>query len=94
MNRYVLPKNIVITNAHSRRFAFVSDVLWRVSDDAAGVKLIAGADFRRASQIHVRPNLALRPNNHICIDDHIRTYARARINLGARMDNGRRVNHE
>ena len=48
----------------ARRLILVFQILRRVADDAAGVKLIVRANLRHACQINMRPDHAVRAQFH------------------------------
>ena len=77
MHRDVFAENIVVADAQPRRLVLVFQILRRVADDAAGVKLVVRADRRHAREINVRP------------DDAVRAQLHAFVNHGIRPDAGR-----
>ena len=88
MHRDVFAENIVVADAQPRRFALVFQILRRVADDAAGVKLIVRADFCFARQINMRPDNAMRAKFHARVNHGIRPDLDRRVQLRFRMDDG------
>jgi hypothetical protein len=83
----------VIADAQPRRSIFVFEILGRVTDDAARMKLIVRADGRQASQIDMRSDDAMRADDYILVDHGVRSDCDSRIQLRSRMHNGTAVDH-
>ena len=89
----MLAENIVVADAHARRFGFIFQILRHVADHAARVKLIVRTNLRDAGQINVRPHDAMRAEFYTRVNHGIRADADGRVQLRLRMDDGRRMNH-
>jgi len=79
MDGDVFPKEVVIADAQFRRFTVELAVLRRVTDDAAGVKLIACANRRVPGEVNVRSNTAVGADGHKFVDDDERPDCHARV---------------
>ena len=89
----VLAENVVISYAQSCGLVFVPEILGRVTDDAACVKIIVRADRRQPREIDVRSDGALRSYFYALADDRIGPDFDACIQLRSRMNNSSGVDH-
>ena len=64
-----------------------------LADDAAGVETILRPDGRVTGQINVRPDAAARPQRHVAMNDRKGADLDRGIQLGARADDGRGMDH-
>ena len=81
MHRDVFAEDIVVADAQARRLVLVFQILRRVADDAAGVKLVARANRRQPGEINVRPDDAIRAQLHALVNHGIRPDADRGVQL-------------
>src|ERR1041384_7989088 len=93
MNGHEFSEDVVIADAQARWPTLKFQILRRIANHTTGVKSIVCSNRRRAGQMNVRANLAMRTNTHLLIDDRVRPHTDRRIKLCLRMYDGRRVNH-
>jgi len=93
MHRDVFAENIMVADAHTRRFAVVFQILRRVADDAAGVKNVVRADLGDAGEIDVRSDDAVRAEFHVRVNHGIRPDVDGGVQFRLRMNDGGRMNH-
>ena len=94
MDRDVFAKNVIAADAESGRVVLVFEVLWGFADHAAGVKAVHRSDFGVAGKVNVWANHAVCSEADVRIDDDIRADFASGIELGGRVDDRGRVNHE
>jgi len=86
-------KKIVRADAQTGRRIFIFDILRRVANDAVGMEAIVRPDGCAARQINMRPDAATRPEPHLAVNDRVRPDFDRGIQLGARADDGRGMDH-
>jgi hypothetical protein len=90
----VLAKNIVVADPQPSRFIPVFQVLRGIANDASGVESIVRADGGMPGDMNVRPNEAMRAEDHVLVDHGVGADGDRGVELGFGMDDGGRVNHE
>ena len=93
MDGDMLAKNVVVADAQPCRYAIVFQILRRVADDAAGVKLVARANRRESREINVRADDAICAQLHAFVNHGERSDLDRRIQLRLWMNDGGWVNH-
>ena len=93
MSGEVLAENVVVADTQPRRRASVFQILRRVTDDTAGVKLVVGANRRQSREINMRPDDTVRPQFHTFVNDGIRADLNRRIQFRFRMYDGGWMDH-
>ena len=94
MHRDMFAEDIVVADAQARRLVLVLQILRRVADDAAGVKLVARAYRRHPGKINVRPDHTVRTQLHAFINHGIRPDPDGGIQFCPGMNDGGWMNHE
>ena len=93
MHGDMFAKDVVFTNPQASGGAFVFEILGRLTDDAAGEKLVMSANSGQPGKVNVRADSAMGPKLYTFIDYGIRSDLDCRIEPGFGMDNGGRMNH-
>jgi hypothetical protein len=93
MHRYVFAKSIAIANPQLRRFARILQILRRIPDDAAGVKLVPGSDGGVTGQMDVRTDPTISSDHDAFVDDGVGAYLDGWVELSGRMNDGGGMNH-
>jgi hypothetical protein len=87
-------KKIMVADFQPGRLVLVLYVLRRLADDATGVKAVPLSDDSLAGEIDVRPDAAVRSNNHIAVNYSVGADLDGGIQLGLGMDDGSGMDHE
>ena len=93
MERHVFTNHIVIPHAQSGGFPLVLEILRRISDDRAGMNDVVRAYLGVTGKMGMRTDPAVGTHAHIRINHRIRPHLHGFVQLGFRINHGRRVNH-
>jgi hypothetical protein len=94
MHGYVFAKSIAIANSQLCRFARILQILRRIPDDAAGMKLIPGSDGCMTGQMDVRTDPTISSEHDVFVDDGVGAYLRRWVELSGGMNDGSGMNHK
>src|ERR1700689_2944967 len=89
----MFPKHILIADAQTGWIALVFQVLRRITDDAAGMELIARADRRPSRDVDVRTHDTFGSELDVRVYYRIRADLYARMHLCLWMNDGGWMNH-
>ncbi len=93
IQRAILPDDIAIADLQTRRFASITEMLWRFADGAELVDLVPAPNGRRAVDNYMRTDPRLVADLYVRTDDRIGTDAHVFSQLDVWIDNRLRVNH-
>jgi hypothetical protein len=93
VNRYVFAEYVALANGQPGRFSPVFEILRRLSDHTAGIKLVLLANRRNASEVGMRTHYAATTDSNVSVDYGVGTDPNGRIQLGLRVNDCSRVNH-
>ena len=90
----VLAKNIAVADPQTRWLVLVFQILRRIPDDAAGMKLIPGSDGCMTGQMDVRTDPTISSDHDVCVDDGVGAYLHGWVELSGVMYDGGGMNHK
>src|SRR5580704_14628891 len=93
MHGDMFTEHILIADAQTGRIALVFQVLRRITDDTAGMELIAGANRRPSRDVDVRAHDAFGSEFDVRVYYCIGADLYARMHLCLRMNDGGWMNH-
>ena len=85
---HMFSKHVIVTDEKSSGLAGVFEVLGRVSENSPSMDAVAGSQSGMARQIGTGADLAMRPQDHMAINDRMRADLAAFAELGRGMDDG------
>jgi hypothetical protein len=94
MHRHVFAKSVAIANPQLCRFARILQILRRIPDDAAGMKLIPGSDGCVTGQMNVRTDPTISSDHDAFADDGVGAYLHGWVELSGGMNDGGGMDHE
>jgi hypothetical protein len=83
---HVFAENVIVTDEESSGLACVFKVLGRVSENGTGMDAVARSQSGVARQVGTGAHVAIRPQDHMAINDRIRADLAAFAELGRGMD--------
>ena len=88
VHSHVFSKNVIVADEESSGLTRVFEVLGRVSENSPSMDAVAGSQSGMARQIGTGADLAMRPQDHMAINDRMRADLAAFAELGRGMDDG------